>query len=574
MKISINWLEELINSKVSVEEIIRLLPLRTIGIKDVTDDFIELDMKGYNRADLLSLRGIAYEVAAITDSKVTFAEPNPESFTWNGKNLPEASVKVENPELAPLYCIAEISGLKVGASPADWVKKLADSGIRAVNNIADITNLVMLEYGQPSHAFDAATIKDQALIVRTAKEGENLITLDGKTRKLLSSDLLITDPEKAVGLAGVMGGKNSEVTEKTAEILLEVAIFDPKTIRKTATRLGLPSEAGTRFQHGLTGTRAFQALNALIRTYQQLGGKLEAISIVDNLEEKTKTVTLTQKKVNSLIGIDIPPAEVESSLTKLDFKLASHSSTPIKSGSSGNVVWDVTVPYFRLDINIEEDLIEEVARMYGYEKIPPQELQGKLPEKIDQSLFDLIYNLRLKFVELGLTEVQTYSFYSTQVINELRMTTNDLIKIANPISSETEYLRDEIWPNLLEKAAENLKYFKEVAIFEVGKAYQAKPELKEGYRLSILLSDDSGDPTPELYQIFQETMSHLPGEKLQLHLEGEAEEREFFHPTRFAALEKDGKEIGFIAEIHPRIANKFGIEKRVAVLEIKIPDRQ
>ncbi|MDO8576907.1 MAG: phenylalanine--tRNA ligase subunit beta [Candidatus Daviesbacteria bacterium] len=560
MKISSGWLKELIDLKIPMEEVIRLLTLRTIGTKEVTKDFIELDMKGYNRADLLSMRGVAYEVAAITDSQVTFKEPNPDNFTWAGKGLPQTLIKVENPELIPLYCIVKISGLKVESSPAEWVKKLADSGIRTVNNIADITNLVMMEYGQPSHAFDAATIKDQTLIVRTAKEGETLTTLDGKTRKLFPSDLLITDPEKAVGLAGVMGGKNSEVTETTTEILLEVAIFDPKTIRKTANRLALPSEASTRFLHGLTKVRAPQALDALIRMYQNLGGKLEAISIVDNLEEKPKTVTLTQEKINSLIGINIPSAEVESFLNKIGFKLASHIG-------SGNAVWEVTIPYWRLDIEIEEDLIEEVARMYGYEKIAPQELQGKLPEKIDQAPFDFIYNLKTRLMELGLTEIQTYSFYSSRTINDLRLTINDLVKIANPISSETEYLRDNIWPNLLEKAAENLKYFKEVAVFEIGKAYQTKPELKEEYRLSILLADDSGDPTQELYQIAQqEASTHLRGVKA--HLGGESSE--YFHPTRFAVLEKDGKEVGFIAEIHPRIANKFGIEKRISVLEIKI----
>ncbi len=567
-----------------MKEVIHLLPLRTVGTKEITEDFIELDMKGYNRADLLSLRGVAYEIAAITNSKVVFEEPDPESFTWSGKNLPETPVKVENTELAPLYCIAKISGLKVGASLTDWVKKLADSGVRSVNNVADITNLVMLEYGQPSHAFDAVTVKDQTLIVRTAKEEETLVTLDNKTRKLLPSDLLITDPEEAVGLAGVMGGKNSEVTETTTEILLEVAIFDPKTIRKTATRLGLPSEASTRFQHGLTKIRALQALDALIRMYQKLGGKLETISIVDNLQEEPKTITLTQQKVSSLIGIEISPEEIELSLRKLGFKLetAHPEGEEMRLHLRGGVAWKVTIPYFRLDISIEEDLIEEVARMYGYEKIPPQELQGKLPEKIDQTLFDLLYNLKTKLVGLGLTEVQTYSFYSTQVIRNLKLEIRNLIHIANPISSETEYLRDKIWPNLLEKAAENLKYFKEVVIFEIGKTYQTMslhPEgvnqsgrrgLREEYRLAVLLSDDSGDPTPELYQIIQETTSHLPGEKLQLHLEGEAKEREYFHPTRFAGLEKDGQQIGFIAEIHPRIANKFGIEKRVAVLEITI----
>ncbi|MDP3758797.1 MAG: hypothetical protein Q8Q86_03685, partial [Candidatus Daviesbacteria bacterium] len=227
--------------------------------------------------------------------------------------------------------------------------------------------------------------------------------------------------------------------------------------------------------------------------------------------------------------------------------------------------WLVTRPYFRLDIEIEEDLIEEVARMYGYERIPAKQLQGELPEKIDQSFPEFIYDLKKALSGAGLTEVQTYSFYSSKTINDLRLTINDLIKIANPISSETEYMRDMIWPNLLEKAAENLKYFKEVVIFEIGKAYQAKPKLKEEYRLSMLLSDSSDNPIQELYQIFQGVYpAHFQGvNRVSPH-------QEYFHPTRFASLEKDGEQVGWVAEIHPRIANKFGIEKRVAVLEIKI----
>ncbi len=572
MKISSGWLKELIDLKIPMEEVIRLLTLRTIGTKEVTKDFIELDMKGYNRADLLSMRGVAYEVAAITDSRITFKEPNPNDFTWAGKDLPQTLVKVENPELIPLYCIAKINGLKVKSSPTEWVKKLADSGIRTANNIADITNLVMLEYGQPSHAFDAEKVSG-SVRVRVAQKDEKMTTLDGKIRNFTETDLLITDDKGPIGLAGVMGGKESEITDTTTEILLEVAIFDPKTIRKTANRLALPSEASTRFLHGLTKTRALQALNALIRMFVELGGNLEAISIVDNLEEKEKVVTLTQEKINSLIGIDIPPANVELFLNKIGFKLASHIG-------SGNTVWKVTVPYWRLDIEIEEDLIEEVARMYGYEKIPAKLLEGGTTEKIDQSLFDLIYNFKTKLVKLGLTEVQTYSFYSTTVLNNLNKDKERLVKIANPISTETEYLRDNIWPNLLEKAAENLKYFKEVAVFEIGKAYQAKPELKEEYRLSMLLADDSGDPTPELYRIFQNISPVIASDSKAISAKNEIaasptaprndEEGKLFHPTRFAKLEKDGKKVGWIAEIHPRIANKFGIEKRVAVLEIEI----
>lgn len=556
MKVVIDWLKELVDLKVSIPELVKLLPLRTIGVKEVADKYLELDMKGYNRADLLSMRGVAYEMAAITNSKISFNEESPEQFIQDSGNLPETKTTVINSDLCPLYCIAKISGLSVSPSKEELVKKLSEAGMRSVNNIADITNLIMLEYGQPIHAFDAKEIKDETLIVRVAKEGEKLTTLDGKERKLLPSDLLITDPEKAVGLAGVMGGKNSEVTESTDTILLEAAIFDPITLRKTAKRLGVPSEASKRFQHGLTKKRLMQALNAAIKLYQDLGGKLEAISIVGNTGDLVKKIELRAAKVHSLIGVEIPPEEVESSLEKLGFTLKRLAQD-----------WEVTIPYWRLDIDIEEDLIEEVARMYGYEKIPSKQLEEEVPQKIDQSFPKFIYDLKKTLSETGLTEVQTYSFYSAQVVSSFKMQDACLIKIANPISSETEYLRDNLWPNLLEVTAKNIRNgIRNVAVFEIGKVYTPqKAELpKEEYRLSIALSNGTTDPVRELYQIFQVLPRLHLGQGVTL------TQRDYFHPTRFSGLEKDGQNIGYIAEIHPRLVNRFGTEQRMAILEVKL----
>lgn len=552
MKVSISWLKELVDLKISIEELIRLLPFRTIGIKEATDRFIELDMKGYNRADLLSMRGVAQEVTAITNSPLCFDTVDTKS-TIDEVNLPEVNAQIENPEFAPVYCAAKIEELRVGPSSEDWIEKLEDSGIRAVNNIADVTNLIMLEYGQPMHAFDAAKVKNETIIVRLAKKNEEIVTLDGKKRVLDETDLLIADPQKALGLAGVMGGKNSEVTETTTTILLEAAIFDPVSNRQSSKRHGLNSEATKRFQHGLTKTNLLQAFSSTIKMYAGLGGKLTAITLVGNLDDKPKTIKLTQEKINSLIGIDIPANQVESSLTALGFKLASHME-------SGKVIWDVTVPYFRLDMEIEEDVIEEVARMYGYEKIPSKELTGELPERLNQDFHNAIYDLKKALVEIGLTEVQTYSFYSSKTINDLRLTINDLIKIANPISSETKYLRDNLWPNLLEVVAKNLRQgYKDIAIFEIGKVYLplSKGLPKEIYRLSIALSNGTDNPIQELYQIAQ----NLPLLRSHLNQGRTLTQRAYFHPTR---------QTDWIAEIHPRFVNKFGIEQRVAVLEIEI----
>ncbi len=559
MKVSINWLKELVNLNTSVEDLVKLLPLRTIGLKEVTTDYIELDMKGYNRADLLSLTGVAYEIAAITNSSINFEEES--EFVWQENNLPETKVTVENKDLAPLYCIAKIENLKVEESNETWKQKLHSSGIRAVNNVADITNLVMVEFGQPMHAFDASQVASETIIVKTAKSGEELTTLDGKVRKLTPEDLLIADPQKALGLAGVMGGKNSEITEDTSAILLEAAIFDPQTLRQTATRSGLISEASKRFYHGLTKQRLFQALNAAIKKYEQIGGKLTGLTIVDNLTQQSVTLDLTQKKISSLIGVEVSSEQVEKYLAALGFKLASHME-------SGNVVWEVTPPYWRLDIGIEEDLIEEVTRMYGYEKIPAQSLNTNIPNIPQNPLFGLTESLKKALSQAGLTEVQTYSYYSSQVINDLGLKINDLIKIANPISSETEYLRDHLWPNLLEITTKNIRNgTADVAVFEIGKVYYIKEkEPKEIYQLAIALSDDSNNPISKLYQLIKENFKQLEIEKEP----AGGYEQKYFHPNRFSSFYYKASNIGGIAEIHPRLVNKFKVEQRIAVLEIDI----
>lgn len=335
MKVSTDWLKKLVDLNISVDELVKLLPLRTIGTKEVTEDFIsqsdtrsgamksheaiiELDMKGYNRADLLSMRGVAYEVAAITASKVAFSEPEEANFAWNKADLPKLQATVQESKLSPLYCLVKIEGLKANFSSPEDVKKLNDSGMRSVNTIADITNLIMLEYGQPLHAFAAEQVEGD-IQVRLAKDGEELRTLDNKLRHLHPNNLVIADNKKALGLAGVMGGLNSEVTNTTDTILLEAAIFDSVNIRKTTTQLGLPSEASKRFQHGLTKKRLLQALDSAIKQYEKIGGKVTGFIMIGDSEDTLPTIKLTSAKTSSLIGVDISDNQIQEYLTKLYF---------------------------------------------------------------------------------------------------------------------------------------------------------------------------------------------------------------------------------------------------------------
>lgn len=544
MKVSLNWLKELVEYNLSPGELTNKLSLLSIGVKDITDDYLELDLT-YNRGDLLSLRGVVREVAAITGSKATFKDIE------IPQNLRQTPVEIEDERLSSMQCVAKIEGLKVKKSPQEWIKRLADCGMRAVNNIADVTNLIMLEYGQPLHAFDQATVKDETINVRLARKGEEIVTLDGKLRKLESTDIVLADTQKPLDVAGVMGGKDTEVKESTTTILLSASMFNPTMVRKTANKLGLHSEASKRFQHGLTKTNLLQALAAAIKMYEDLGGKLTAITLIGDLEDKPKIISLRLQKINDLIGIELTASDVEKSLQSLGFHL---------EGVSSNL-WEVTVPYWRLDINIEEDLIEEVARIYGYEQIIGKELPEENIEPLDQNLPKSVTALKAKLHDLGLIEVQSYSFYSAAVLEALGFTKdnlNALVKIANPISSETEYLRMNLWPNLVEVAGKNLKKGqKDIAIFEIGKAFSPKVgDLpNENYKLAIALYNGTGNPLEELISLVQSSSLHLEGVNLN--------PSSLFHPTRVTKN---------MAEVHLRVLNRLGIEKRVAILEIDLID--
>lgn len=576
MKVSKKWLAELVQTKVSDEELVELFNQKTIGTKEVTDDFIELDMKGYNRADLLSLRGVAYEVSALTDSAVSFEEIPEASLYWVEKSLPAVPVEVADDKLTPLYCLVKIEGLKVAPSSEEWKTKLADSGIRSVNNIADVTNLIMLEYGQPLHAFDGESVKRKAksekLVVRRAKKGEKLITLDHKERLLDRGDIVIASEEEAVGLAGVMGGENSEVTGDTTTILLEAAIFDPIQLRKTATRLGLSSEASKRFYHGLKARRLFQALDAAIRMYEGLGGKVTGMSIVGEPLDQLQTISLRLPKINNLIGENLTADLVEEYLNRLHFVLSD------KAIQDTETSWVVKVPYFRLDVELEADLIEEVARMYGYEKIRSQKALEINVAKIDQAKFNFLRKLGEMTVGLGLTEVSTYPYFSTKVIESLGWGDKDksfLVKIKNPISKETEYLRQSVWPNLIEVINNNARQgFKDMAIFEIGKAYYFDEEgnPKEGYRLAMALMNGSENPLAELNAIVEKISQEMNfGIQVNQAIPGEIAQY-FVHPTRYTEIFKGESQIGGMSEVHKRVADYFGVNSRMAVFEIELTE--
>ncbi len=562
MKVSLSWLKELVDYQLSAEDLAEKLSLCSIGVKQQTEDYLELDLT-YNRGDLLSMRGVAYEISAITDAPLRFLAQTPEDFIWVGQNLPKVEMGGDIIKEAAVFCVAKIEGLKIGESNKEWVKKLTDSGIRSINNIADITNLIMIEYGQPMHAFDAT--KAGGIHVDKAKKGTKFTTLDGKERNL-DDDLVIRNKENIIGIAGVMGGKDSEVSDSTTSIMLEAAIFNPSMIRKTSKRIGLHSEASRRFQHELSKFRLLQALDAAIRMYHKIGGKLTALTLNGDFGQEKRNLNLSINKANSLLGVRLDEETITNCLKKLGFN--------VQHKDQDNL--EVMPPYFRMDINIEEDLIEEVARMYGYEKIEATTLAKEKIPQLDQRLPKFVYDIKLKLQDLGLTEVQTYSFYSSAVFKALEYSEEvqkDFIKIANPLSSETEYMRMDLWPNLLEVVGKNIRQgFKDIAIFEVGKIYwrNEQKQADEKYTVSIALMNSSDNPLEELAGLIKLVLPFFKG-NLKLNTNpSDHTSSQNFHPHRFVNITNNGEWVGGAAEIHLKTLHKLGIEKRVAVMELNL----
>lgn len=551
MKVSIDWLKELVEVE-SVEKLIELLPLRTIGTKEVTSDFIELDMKGYNRADTLSMRGVAYEVAAILSSRVKFEEEN-RHIEETGTNL---QASVENEQDCKVYMAARIEGVTLGKSSDLEAKRLMDAGVRSVNNVVDVTNLVMLEYGQPLHAFDGASCGGDAssIEVRRAREGEKIQTLDGEERELDSRDIVISSKDQVIGIAGIMGGKDSEVTDQTKVIILEAAIFDPKVLRQTANRLGLHSEAAKRFYHGLTKRRLVQAFEQAIEEFKKLGGTVTDVKVVGGMVDEVVDINLNPSKINGLIGVDLETSAMIDSLTKLHFEVSDDQS-------------QVRVPYWRLDCRLEVDLIEEIARMYGYEKIPAKELVGERPAKIDQSKFEKEQKIRESLIDAGFNEVLSYSFASSKVRIGLDWSDDELVRVANPLSSETEYMRFLVWPNLVEKVIENLKYRKEVRMFEIGKRYQViDGQVVEENVISIAVADGTDNPLEDLWGRLQ-VAAKQNGVEWKV---GQELGDKSLHPNRQFEVMEDGDVTGMAGEVNRQLVDGLGGTSRVAVAEMVI----
>jgi phenylalanyl-tRNA synthetase beta chain len=509
--------------------------------------------------------GIAREIAAITGQKLKPMKPEAH-FPVKGTKI---SVEVKDPDLCPRYIGILLEDIKIEPSPLWMQKRLRAVGYRPINNIVDVTNYVMAELGQPLHAFDARNVHD-GIVVRRAKKGEEIQTLDNVKRKLSEEMLVISDHKKALAIAGVMGGANSEIDENTTRMVLESATFHPSSVRKTALKLGLRTEAVQRFEKSLdprlaeqAALRACELLLKICPSAKIAGPK----SDVKNFSDKKIVVQINLKRVFSKIGMEIPVTKVTSILESLEFKTTQLPENRIK----------VEIPSFRAskDISIEDDLVEEIARMYGYENIEPKlpDLPIKLPiENKERSRKH--FAREILSMGLGFSEVYNYSFYSLADIKNCLLPEELHMKVKNYLSEDQTHLRVSLVPNMLKNVAANLKHFDSFRIYEIGRTYEDLQEYFpiEEKKICAMIIEGKKEISEPFYLAkgALETFLNL-FTTVGLELKHGESLCPYAHPGRYAGyyLKKNGEEIARLFDLHPVVARNYGLENhKIAAFEI------
>jgi len=554
-------------------------------IQDVLGNIVvELDVLP-NMARCLSLIGVAREVAALTGA--TVSEPDRTYSTTKETAADLVKVVIDDPKLCGRYSAKILRNVIVGPSPRWMQSRLHAAGMRPINNIVDVTNFVMLEYGQPLHAFDYDALERRVggpptITVRPAKPGETLKTLDNQDRILGPENLVIADEIGPIALAGVMGGLHTEVTAETKTVLLESASFDPVSIRKTARQFTLFSEASTRFSKGVPPAIVPVAADRVVHLIQRHGGAEVLAGVVDNYPEPVipQTIELNKTEIRRLLGFELPDEEIERVLMALQFDVE-----PTLWG------WSVTPPETRLDIQAgAADLIEELARVSGYDRLPETRLAEQLPEQRGNRSLELEDATKDLLADAGLQEVITYSFSSPEAEAKLTPPNSpesakpSYVTLLNPISPERAVFRRSLLPGILAVTAENLKNAAGVALFELGFVYLSNgSELpEEPRRLTIVLCgrrtdaawDDALGVKAPMYD-FYDLKGLLDGLATDLHLPmiavAPAKDIPHLHPGRAARVSVNGTLLGAFGELHPQVAAAFKLADRsVLVAELDL----
>ena len=526
-----------------------------------------------NRADALSVLGVAREVSALTGAPLT---PPEVSVLRPGPAVEDrASVEIAAPDLCRRFTLALIEDVEIGPSPAWMQEWLTAAGMRPINNLVDITNYVMLEIGQPVHAFDADTVRDRRIIVRRAAPGERLTTLDGKTREFDPDRLVIADPGGAIALAGVMGGLETEITESTRNVLLEVANFEPTNVRRTARAFDLLSDAARRFAWGLPPESPPIASARVCRLLSEHAGGRVAAGMVDAwpAPEPGVRVRLRRSRIPQVLGMDVPPEAVRSALDGLGFEVD-------EEGES----LSVGVPYWRRDVRVPDDLVEEVARIAGYDDLPATPLGGAIPHHPPIPARSLRERVRDLGVGAGLYEAQTYSLVSDAdlaVVTPAAARPLSPLKVKNPLGEARDTLRTSLRPGILRAAAHNLaRGAKVLRLFEVGKSYHPDPDSDDGrpeereQAVGLVVGvrvDRFSSPTEEGLDFFdaKATLEHiLAGLRVAAAFRPAAAFG--FLEGRTAEVSVEGRPVGVIGQVDPDTTAAFGVERDAFLWELDL----
>ncbi|MEX2659471.1 MAG: phenylalanine--tRNA ligase subunit beta [Acidimicrobiales bacterium] len=507
-----------------------------------------------NRPDAMSVAGVARDLAARLG--VPFAIPEPK-LAEGGVQAQPATVRIEAAELCGRFVGAVIDGISVGPSPAWIANRLALAGMRPINNVVDASNYVMLELGTPNHAYDLSRLPGRGLVVRRADDGEVLVTLDEVERRLTSDDLLICDAERTpVGIAGIMGGASSEISERTTEVLLEVAWFLPIAISRSSRRLKLRTEASARFEKGVD----WAVIDTAVRRFCELLGVSPGAPAVDERGELPgkPVVRVRTARVNDILGTELGHAEITGHLDAIGFATVAHG---------GGDLLDVTIPTWRPDSEVEIDVIEEVARLHGYSRIrktvPTSTLTGGLtPYQRDRRL------VRQLLAGYGTSEAWSTSFLSEAAIARCGLDVGDAVVVANPLVADESLLRPSLLPGLVAAVAYNgARRQPGVQLFEVGKVFRQPPQgaelPREWEAVAVAVAGRDATEAVAAWGVVAEGLL-LDGARI------EAATAPGLHPTRTARIVVGGETIGLLGEVDPGVLTAHGVEERVAWFEVDL----
>jgi len=543
-----------------------------LGLKDIR---YEIGLTP-NRPDCLSIFGVAREIGAMTGSRPTL--PQIELTETGAETAQLTSVTIEEPELCPRYDARLIRNVKIGSSP-DWlVRRLEAVGLRSINNVVDVTNYVLMELGHPLHAFDFNLLRGRKIIVRSAQEGDVFTTLDGQERTLTADDLVICDAEGAVALAGIMGGENSEIQDTTTNVLLESAYFNPGVIRRTSKRLGIHSESSHRFERGADVEMVPVALDRAAMLIQQTAGGEVCPGSIDCYPrvQVARELVLTTRRTNGILGLQLETADIRSYLESIGLKVVDFNDEQMS----------VVVPLFRPDLEREIDLIEEVARLNGYERIPVTMPASQISCQLPNSLQRLQTLIKDSLVACGFSEIINYSFISPEMVSKLGLAGDDprlkQVAILNPLTEEQSIMRTTLVPSMLETISRNLAYRTlDLQLFELRPVFVPHADNdalgQEPLHLTFAMTGDRVPlgwvQKPEKTDFFDiKGVTEFLFERIGLKDvnwqvdSGEA----FLHPGKSAQIEIAGLQVGLIGEVHPAVLQRFDIGQPVFIVDLDV----